>query len=132
MLTKLVWVYHKQHPLTYVIFKSIRAVLRIPSLGAMPLFRRFIVPKVHCSEGSLVRRFVDPKVLWSEGSLIRILALIFQKKISARALHVQIVIKMGIADHIFLFIIIAMVHAIITRPTSTSAICCRTTPVNLS
>ena len=48
--------------------------------GAMPLFRRFFVPKVHCSEGSLVRRFVDPKVRWSEGSLIRILALIFQKK----------------------------------------------------
>ena len=57
------------------------------------------VPKVYCSEGSLVRRFVDPKVRWSEGSLIRILALIFQKKISAadptlaRARHVQILIK---------------------------------------
>ena len=105
----------------------------------MPLFRRFFVPKVHCSEGSLVRRFVDPKVRCSEGSLIRILAHIFQKKISAadpthaRARHVQILVKMGIADQIvFVIVIITMVHAIISRPTSTSAICCRTTSINLS
>ena len=31
------------------------------------LFRRFIVPKVHCSE----KRFIVPKVYWSEGSFIR-------------------------------------------------------------
>ena len=105
--------------------------------GAMPLFRRFFVPKVHCSEGSLVRRFIDPKVRWSEGSLIRILALIFQKKISAadptqaRVRHGQILIKMGLADQIVFVIVITMVHAIISRP-STSAICCRTTSINLS
>ena len=112
-----------------------------PLHGAMPLFRRFFVPKVHCSEGSLVRRFVDPKVRCSEGSLIRILALIFQKKISAadpthaRARHVQILVKMGIADQIVFVIVIitiCMVYAIISRPTSTSAICCRTTSINLS
>ena len=47
-----------------------RTKLRIhayANIGAMPLFRRFllrrfIVPKVHCSEDSLVRRFVGPKV----------------------------------------------------------------------
>ena len=96
--------------------------------GAMPLFRRFIVPKVRWSEGSLVRRFVNPN-----------LGTYFPEKISAadpmqaRSRYVQIPIKMGIADHIvFVIVIITMVHAIISSPTSTSDICCRTTSMNLS
>ena len=113
-------------------------------IGAMPLFRRFFVPKVHCSEGSLVRRFVDPKVRCSEGSLLRRfvnpnLGTSFSEKISAadhtqaRGRHVQILIKLGIAVHIvFVIVIITMVHVIISRPTSTSAICCRTPSINLS
>ena len=96
----------------------------------MPLFRRFFVPKVHCFEGSLVRRFVNPN-----------LGTCFPEKISAadptqpRARHVQILIKIGIADHIVYVIVvglITMVNAIISSPTSTSAICCCTTSINLS
>ena len=75
----------------------------------MPLFRRFFVPKVHWSEGSLVRRFVNPNLGTS-----------FSEKISAadhtqaRGRHVQILIKLGIAVHIvFVIVIITMVHAII-------------------
>ena len=39
--------------------------------GDRSLFRRSIVPKVRCSEGSMFRRFVVPKVRCSEGSLFR-------------------------------------------------------------
>ena len=35
------------------------------------MFRRFYVPKVLCSEGSIFRRFYIPKVLYSEGSIFR-------------------------------------------------------------
>ena len=40
------------------------------SLFRSPLFRRFVIPKVRYSEGSL-GSFVIPKVRYSEGSLVR-------------------------------------------------------------
>ena len=42
--------------------------------GYSPMFRRFYIPKVLCSEGSIFRRFYVPKnwkVLYSEGSMFR-------------------------------------------------------------
>ena len=39
--------------------------------GYSPMFRRFYIPKVLCSEGSIFRRFYIPKVLYSEGSMLR-------------------------------------------------------------
>ena len=35
-------------------------------MGYSPMFRRFYIPKVLCSEGSIFRRFYIPKVLYSE------------------------------------------------------------------
>ena len=82
------------------------------------------VPKVFCSEDSLFRRFVGPKVRWSEGLLIRILALIFQKNIGGRP-HAGASAtctnsdKNGNSDHIvFVIVILTMVNAIISSPTS--------------
>ena len=55
--------------ITYILYTDLRLQSAFPKVhfSAGSLFRRFIVPKVHCSE----KRFIVPKVYWSEGSFIR-------------------------------------------------------------
>ena len=65
------WSIHNSYHVQIVHTKSckyFRLQLVIPKVR---LIRRFVIPKVRYSEGSLFRRFVIPKVRYSEGSLIR-------------------------------------------------------------
>ena len=48
--------------------KSTKSELVTVRFSEGPFFRRFIVPKVHCSEGSLFRK---KKVYCAEGLLVR-------------------------------------------------------------
>ena len=51
--------------------------------GSWSLFRRFVVPKVRCSEGPLFRRFVVPKVS-SVNTTVNLVHIIFSVRACVR------------------------------------------------
>ena len=52
--------------------------------GSWSLFRRFVVPKVRCSEGQLFRRFVVPKV-FSVNTTVNLVHIHFSVRACVRA-----------------------------------------------